>query len=74
MVYDGPAPPRGIFDDFLNMTSLRLHVKERSFVDLVKSTRLSITLSAGPRNVYNDIPTSDYSKHTIDSLVEELNY
>ncbi|PBK61215.1 FAD-binding domain-containing protein [Armillaria solidipes] len=51
MMYDGPAPPRGIFDDFLNMTSLRLDVKERSFVDLIKSTRLSVMSTAGSRSV-----------------------
>ncbi len=51
MMYDGPVPPRGIFDDFLNMTSLRLDVKERSFVDLIKSTRLSVMSTAGSRSV-----------------------
>ncbi len=48
MVYDGPAPPSGIFDDFLNMTSLSLDVKERSFVDLIKSMPLS---NVTPRSV-----------------------
>ncbi len=47
MVYDGPIPPRGIFDDFLNMTSLRLDVKERSFVDLINSMPSKVT----PRSV-----------------------
>ncbi|PBK61214.1 FAD-binding domain-containing protein [Armillaria solidipes] len=70
MVYDGPAPPRGIFDDFLNMTSLRLDVKERSFVDLINSIPSKVT----PRTISNDIPVSNYSKDTIDSLVEELKH
>ncbi|PBK85369.1 FAD-binding domain-containing protein [Armillaria gallica] len=70
MVYDGPVPPRGIFEDFLNMTTLRLDVKERSFVDLINSMPSKVT----PRIISNDIPVSDYSKHTVDSLVEELKY
>ncbi|KAK0447288.1 FAD dependent oxidoreductase [Armillaria borealis] len=70
MMYDGPVPPRGIFDDFLNMTSLRLDVKERSFVDLINSMPSKVT----PRTISNDIPVSNYSKDTIDSLVEELKH
>ncbi|KAK0229783.1 FAD dependent oxidoreductase [Armillaria nabsnona] len=72
MVYDGPIPPRGIFDAFLNMSSLQLDVKERTFVDLIESTRLAIAPIVRPRIIYNDIPTSNYSKDTIDSLVEEM--
>ncbi|PBK85365.1 FAD-binding domain-containing protein [Armillaria gallica] len=72
MVYDGPVPPRGIFDAFLNMSSFQLDVKERTFVDLNESTQLVIAPVVRPRTIYNDIPTSNYSKDTIDSLVEEM--
>ncbi len=51
MVYDGPVPPRGIFDAFLNMSSLQLDVKERTFVDLIESTRLAIAPIVRPRSV-----------------------
>ncbi|SJL13205.1 uncharacterized protein ARMOST_16644 [Armillaria ostoyae] len=70
MVYDGPA----LLVVFLNMTSLRLDVKERSFVDLIKSTRLSVMSTAGSRAVFNDIPMFNYSESTIKRILDDLTY
>ncbi|KAK0460474.1 uncharacterized protein EV420DRAFT_1306380 [Desarmillaria tabescens] len=74
MMYDGPAPPRDIFDDFLNMANLRLDVKERSFVDLIKSTQQSVMSSLGSRAIYNHIPMSNYSESTIECVIDNLGF
>jgi hypothetical protein len=38
LFYDGPTPPAGLFDTFLNTPSLLMDVKTRNFSDLVGSS------------------------------------
>jgi hypothetical protein len=37
LLYDGPTPPQGLFDDFLAIPTIQQNVSSRSFYDLVSS-------------------------------------
>ncbi|KAK0224289.1 FAD dependent oxidoreductase [Armillaria fumosa] len=74
MFYDGPTPPDGIFDDFLAIPALAQDVTTRSFFDLIHSTFVMINASTGYRTVYNHIPMLEYSKSSIDGVIDEVNF
>ncbi|KAK7448813.1 hypothetical protein VKT23_013543 [Stygiomarasmius scandens] len=43
LFYDGPNPPDGIFDDFLNISHFSQDVSTRAFLDLVKVAPANLT-------------------------------
>jgi len=43
LFYDGPTPPDGIFDDFLNIPHLTKDVETRDFISLVQSSPSNAT-------------------------------
>ncbi|KAF9269462.1 FAD-binding domain-containing protein [Marasmius fiardii PR-910] len=54
LFYDGPTPPDGIFDDFLDIPFVSKDVKTRDFLDLVKTPPSDAT--GGQRGVFQTVP------------------
>ncbi|KAL0061255.1 hypothetical protein AAF712_011913 [Marasmius tenuissimus] len=72
MFYDGPSPPAGIFDDFLNINHFTKDVKTRDFLDLVKAAPSDAT--AGQRAIFNTVPLLELSPAVIDAVVNETKH
>ncbi|KAJ8074401.1 hypothetical protein PM082_015301 [Marasmius tenuissimus] len=70
--YDGPSPPAGIFDDFLDVNHFTKDVKTRDFLDLVKTVPSNAT--AGQRGIFNTVPLLELSPAVIDAVVNETKH
>ncbi|KAI0291490.1 FAD-binding domain-containing protein [Multifurca ochricompacta] len=68
--YDGPVPPPGIFDDFINIPVQR-DLSTRSFSDLVKS-QASTTISPDVRGIACGFGPTEYSTSFINDSVDEV--
>ncbi|KIJ12300.1 hypothetical protein PAXINDRAFT_118261 [Paxillus involutus ATCC 200175] len=68
LFYDGPEPPKGMFDDFLKIEAYQ-DVGTRSYLSLVQSPPIS--LIAGKRGVFHTIPVIKYSRAFQEAVVNE---
>ncbi|KAK7448815.1 hypothetical protein VKT23_013545 [Stygiomarasmius scandens] len=69
LFYDGPTPPDGIFDDFLNIPHLTKDVETRDFISLVQSSPSNAT--SGQRGVFNTVPVPTLSANVINAMFNE---
>ncbi|KAI0289873.1 FAD-binding domain-containing protein [Multifurca ochricompacta] len=69
--YDGPVPPPGIFDDFINIPAIQKNLSTRSFPDLVKS-QVSTTIPSDVRGLYCAFGPTEYSTSYINDSVNEV--
>ncbi|KAJ7734444.1 FAD-binding domain-containing protein [Mycena metata] len=67
MFYNGPTPPPGVFDEFLNITSVSKNVSTRSFLSLVQAG----APTAGPRGAFHVATILDFTPTTIAAVVNE---
>ncbi|KAF5337654.1 hypothetical protein D9758_013012 [Tetrapyrgos nigripes] len=67
--YDGPNPPDGIFDEFLDITSLSKDVKSRDFISLFKSSPVNLT--ANQRGLFQNIPVVNLTANVINAMFNE---
>ncbi|KAG6334915.1 hypothetical protein ID866_4176 [Astraeus odoratus] len=69
LFYDGPNPPSGVFDQFLEIPHSSEDTTTRSFLDLVQSFPLNQT--AGLRTVFNTISVADYPIELLQAIANE---
>ena len=67
--YDGPNPPAGLFDAFIDIEPLSTDISTRSFLSLVQSTPANLTY--GQRNTFDTTPILDYTPTVIDAIINE---
>lgn len=72
LVYDGPTPPPGIFDDFLAIPSLMSDIGTKSFTQLVAGFPTDST--KGNRGVFNSISLLEYTPSLLNVILNETNY
>ncbi|KIK94710.1 hypothetical protein PAXRUDRAFT_11879 [Paxillus rubicundulus Ve08.2h10] len=68
LFYDGPNPPKGIFNDFLKIEAYQ-DVGTRSYLSLIQSPPVS--LSSGRRGTFHTIPIVKYSRAFQETAVNE---
>lgn len=68
MFYDGPSPPSGTFDDFLNVPSLSRDVKARTFVDFIEATPAGAV--NGLRTYFHPIPVKAYTPTLVKAFAD----
>ncbi|KAJ8590732.1 hypothetical protein M405DRAFT_880883 [Rhizopogon salebrosus TDB-379] len=66
--YDGPSPPKGIFDEFLAIPNLTEDVSTRTFLSLVQSFPSNVTET---RTIYNTVSVLDYPVSLLESIANE---
>ncbi|KAH7908528.1 FAD-binding domain-containing protein [Hygrophoropsis aurantiaca] len=69
LFYDGPNPPPGIFDYFLDIPYFTKDISTRSFLSLVTSSPSNAT--AGSRGIFNTVSVLNYPIALIDAIVNE---
>ncbi|KIJ13843.1 hypothetical protein PAXINDRAFT_13394 [Paxillus involutus ATCC 200175] len=69
LFYDGPKPPKGIFDDFLKIVAYK-DVGTRSYLSLIQSSPVS--LSSGRRGTFHTIPVIKYSRAFQEAAINEI--
>ncbi|KAF9225356.1 FAD-binding domain-containing protein [Gyrodon lividus] len=67
--YDGPKPPKGLFDDFLKIEAHQ-DVGTRSYLSLVQSSPVS--LSSGRRGTFHTIPVIEYTRAFQVAAIDEI--
>ncbi|KAF9244086.1 hypothetical protein BU15DRAFT_59436 [Melanogaster broomeanus] len=68
LFYDGPEPPKGLFDDFMGIEAFQ-DVGTRSYLSLVQSPRIS--LFSGRRGTFHTIPIIKYPRGFQESIINE---
>ncbi|TRM63422.1 hypothetical protein BD626DRAFT_494316 [Schizophyllum amplum] len=69
LFYDGPEPPAGIFDSFLDITHFSSDVKARTVVDLVTSNPSNTTY--GQRGVFNTVSLESYPVDMVSFIADQ---
>ncbi|KAF9244082.1 FAD-binding domain-containing protein [Melanogaster broomeanus] len=69
LFYDGPEPPKGLFDDFMNIEAYQ-DVRTRSYLSLVQASPIS--LSSGRRGTFHTIPIIKYPRGFQEVIIDEL--
>ncbi|KAF7763698.1 CAZyme family AA7 [Agaricus bisporus var. burnettii] len=69
LFYDGPNPPSGIFDKFMDVPFFTRDVKTRSFLDLVQASPSNVT--ANQRAIFHTVPVLDYTPSFLNVLLNE---
>ncbi|KAF8636975.1 hypothetical protein AX17_003122 [Amanita inopinata Kibby_2008] len=72
LFYDGPSPPSGIFDDFMNIPAVMRDVSERSILSLVQSAPSNT--SAGQRGAFHTVPVLKYTPNLLQTIINETTY
>ncbi|KAJ2917514.1 hypothetical protein MD484_g2939, partial [Candolleomyces efflorescens] len=72
LFYDGPTPPAGIFDHFLQIPHFTRDVKTRTFLDLVKTP--PSYLQANQRGLFQMVPVLEYTPSFINAVVNQSEY
>ncbi|KAK2462597.1 hypothetical protein APHAL10511_005330 [Amanita phalloides] len=67
--YDGPRPPRGLFDDFLNIPSVSRSIHERTLTDFIKDA--SMAAFNGYRGIYHTVPLLKLSPNVMAAILNE---
>ncbi|KAJ7027700.1 FAD dependent oxidoreductase [Mycena alexandri] len=70
MFYDGPTPPPGIFDEFLNITNVFKDISTRSYLSLVQSANVP----AGARGAFHVATILDFTPTTIAAVLNETTF
>ncbi|KAJ7030279.1 FAD dependent oxidoreductase [Mycena alexandri] len=70
MFYDGPTPPAGVFDEFLNITSVSKNVSTRSFLSVVQAGQVP----SGARGAFHVATILDFTPTTIAAVVNETTF
>ncbi|EKM52439.1 uncharacterized protein PHACADRAFT_211693 [Phanerochaete carnosa HHB-10118-sp] len=74
LFYDGPTPPAGIFDDFLNLTSVQGSIGTRSFLELVQTPPSSQAAGSATRGYYDTATIASPTGPIIDAIVNETTF
>ncbi|KAK7448814.1 hypothetical protein VKT23_013544 [Stygiomarasmius scandens] len=69
LFYDGPSPPDGIFDDFLDIPHFTKDVSTRAFLDLVKVAPANLT--GNQRGAFNTAPVQTLSANIVNAMFNE---
>ncbi|KIY67237.1 FAD-binding domain-containing protein [Cylindrobasidium torrendii FP15055 ss-10] len=72
MFYDGPEPPAGIFDDFLDIPHFTKDVDTRSFLSLVLAAPANAT--AGQRGYFNTVPLIQNTEAVVAAVRNESKF
>lgn len=60
LFYDGPAPPAGIFDDFVSIRSMSSDLQVRSFASYIQSLAPFAPIEPGTNAYWGSINFLDY--------------
>ncbi|KAI0290493.1 FAD-binding domain-containing protein [Russula brevipes] len=71
--YDTPAPPPGVFDDFLAIPSAQGAVNTGSFSDFILNIS-SLGFPTGLRTLTSGVPVTQYSPAVLDAFVNETTF
>lgn len=63
LFYDGPSPPAGTFDAFLNIPSISKDVKARTYLELLEATPAGAV--NGLRTYFHPVPVKAYSPRLV---------
>jgi hypothetical protein len=69
MFYDGPTPPAGIFDEFLNIPSVASSSGTQTYLEKINSSPSNDTY--GFRNYFGTVPVPKYSPNFL-NIVSNL--
>ncbi|KAJ8496445.1 hypothetical protein ONZ45_g12439 [Pleurotus djamor] len=72
MFYDGPSPPSGIFDDFMDIPHVTQDVSTRSFLSLIQSVPAGAT--SGTRGTFQTVPLQEITPSILDAVVNETKF
>ncbi|KXN82296.1 Bifunctional solanapyrone synthase [Leucoagaricus sp. SymC.cos] len=72
LFYDGPTPPPGIFDKFMDVPFFTRDVKTRDLLSLVKSSPANAT--ANQRAIFNTVSVLGYSRDLLDAVYNETKF
>jgi len=72
LFYDGPNPPNGTFDSFLNIPSLSQEVQTRSLLSLVQATPSNITV--GTRGLFNMVGVLEFTPSIVAQAANQSAY
>ncbi|THU83073.1 FAD-binding domain-containing protein [Dendrothele bispora CBS 962.96] len=72
LFYDAPIPPPGLFDSFLDITSISFDISTRSYLSLVQSANTDLT--AGLRGIYNTISHTDVTETLVNAMQNETTF
>ncbi|KAJ7727606.1 FAD dependent oxidoreductase [Mycena metata] len=72
MFYDGPSPPKGVFDAFLNIKNTSSDISTRSLSSLVASAPQ--ILPAGTRGYFNTMSFFEYTPAIVNAILNETTF
>jgi len=70
--YDGPSPPKGLFDDFLKIPAVSNDVHTRNFTDFINSNNLNFF--SGFRGVSHSVPLLKHSPKVVAAIQNETSF
>ncbi|KAJ7027701.1 FAD-binding domain-containing protein [Mycena alexandri] len=70
MFYDGPTPPPGIFDEFMNIPSVFTNVSTRSFLSVVQAG----AVPAGARGAFHVATVLEFTPTTVAAVLNETTF
>nr|AGK29884.1 FAD-binding protein [Volvariella volvacea] len=70
LFYDGPEPPPGTFDAFLELPAVHKDVGTRSYLEFMQNMPSAAT-TAGTRGAFHTLALETYSKALVDFIAEE---
>ncbi|KAI9439709.1 FAD dependent oxidoreductase [Lactarius indigo] len=71
LFYDAPAPPQGLFDDFLAIPNTLANVSTWSYPDLISTFDPLSPLPSSSRNYACGVPVTQYSPVVFDAFVNQ---
>ncbi|KAH9903227.1 FAD-binding domain-containing protein [Cubamyces lactineus] len=72
LFYDYPAPPEGIFDEYLAIPYFTKDIKTRTFLDLVKSAPANVT--GGQRAIFHTVSLLEYTDNIMAAVLNETKF
>ncbi|KAF8257313.1 FAD-binding domain-containing protein [Lactarius quietus] len=74
LFYDGPQPPSGMFDSFLQIPSQQQDTQSRSYADFVRIQSPQTAPPIDLRGHYCGFPTTNYSLAFLDAIIDQVLY
>ncbi|KAF9257696.1 FAD-binding domain-containing protein [Marasmius fiardii PR-910] len=76
LFYDAPSPAPGIFDAFLNITSVSSDIKTRPYLSMIQSANTDSTagISDHSRGIYNTISHTDVTASLLSTMQNETEF
>ncbi|THU83468.1 FAD-binding domain-containing protein [Dendrothele bispora CBS 962.96] len=71
LFYDGPTPPDGIFNDFLDIPHFTEDVDTRDFISLVQASPANLTAGQRSVGIFATVPVPTLSANVINAMFNE---